>query len=112
MISIVLQNNTILSFLYDFDLLLGESYFNAEIDFVLHNKRKIAEGQVRVSFDENDNHAIITIFNPKWNESILPAVLDSKLYTFNYIPGIALQVNGIHANPLIGIFKVSIFPKK
>lgn len=109
--TLVQQSNLILSFLYDFDILEGEGVFRAQIDFVLNGKRKIGEGQVRVIFDESDNHVIITISNTNWNEALLPVVLDSKQHTFSYIPGITLQVNGVDKNPFIGKFRVSIFPK-
>lgn len=109
--SIAQQSTPILSFLYDFDLIEGEEEFRAEIDFVLNGIRKIGDGQVRVIFNESDNHAIITISNTNWNVALLPLVLDSKQHDFYYIPGITLQVSGIDKNPFIGKFRVSIFPK-
>ena len=107
--SIVKQGDIILSFLYDFDILEGERKFQADIDFILNGKRKISAGEVQVLFD-TDGHSIIKVFTGLSNVQ-LPVVLDSRQYTFSYIPGITLQVNGINENPEIGKFRVSIYPK-
>lgn len=109
--TILRQSDIILSFLYDFDLLRENCVFKAKVDFILNGRRKIGEGQVKVSFDEEDSHAVIRISNTGWNETFLPVKLESSRHTFSYIPGITLQVTGEDVNPIIGKFKVSIFPK-
>lgn len=108
--TLIRQSNPILSFLYDFDILEGHEFFDAELDFIFNGKRKITEGQVQVHFDENDGHTMIRISNILSNEILLPVILNSRIHDFTYIPGVTLQVNGTDLDPLIGKFKVSIFP--
>lgn len=108
--SLIMHSNPILSFLYDFDLLEGVVIFDAELDFICNSKRKITKGEVQVNFDEKDGHALIRISKIISNEMSLPVILDSRIHDFTYIPGVTLQVNGTDHDPLIGKFKVSIFP--
>ena len=108
---VVTPNLSILSFLYDFDLLYGENVFRADIDLVLNGRRKIGESTVSVTFSDNDERVIIRFYDKSKDSVSWPLVLDSTHHSFNYIPGITLQVEGLDPNPSIGKFRVLIFPK-
>jgi len=108
--ALVISSSELSSFMDAYTLKdgFGNAYFKAIVQFELKDREYEIESDVIINRGGYNNDGKLTILN---NQPLnTPVEFWAFFQKFTFIEGTGLHISGIHKNPVIGAYQVTIIP--